>query len=175
MKVLILPGIGNSGPDHWQSHWEQANRGYSRVEQRDWDSPVCSDWVASLEASVKHHGEETILVAHSLACLLVAHWAAQTELTIKAALLVAVPDPLGPVFPSQATGFAPLPMASLPFKSILIASADDPYGDIAHSEQCAASWGSTLVNIGEAGHINGASGLGAWPAGHEWLQALART
>ncbi|MNH09327.1 Alpha/beta hydrolase family protein [compost metagenome] len=175
MKVLILPGIGNSGPDHWQSHWEQANRGYSRVEQLDWDSPVCSDWVASLEASVKHHGEETILVAHSLACLLVAHWAAQTELTIKAALLVAVPDPLGPVFPSQATGFDPLPMTSLPFKSILIASADDPYGDIAHSAQCAASWGSTLVNIGEAGHINGASGLGAWPAGHEWLQVLART
>lgn len=175
MKVLILPGIGNSGPDHWQSHWEQANRGYSRVEQLDWDSPVCSDWVASLEASVKHHGEETILVAHSLACLLVAHWAARTKLTIKAALLVAVPNPQGPVFPTQATGFAPLPMASLPFKSILIASADDPYGDIAHSEQCAASWGSTLVNIGEAGHINGASGLGAWPAGHEWLQALART
>ena len=173
MKVLILPGIGNSGPDHWQSHWEQANRGYSRVEQLDWDSPVCSDWVASLEASVKHHGEETILVAHSLACLLVAHWAAKTELTIKAALLVAVPDPLGPVFPSQATGFAPLPMASLPFKSILIASADDPYGDITHSEQCAASWGSTLVNIGEAGHINSASGLGAWPAGHEWLHELA--
>lgn len=173
MKVLILPGIGNSGPDHWQSHWEQANRGYSRVEQLDWDSPVCSDWVASLEASVKHHGEETILVAHSLACLLVAHWAAKTELTIKAALLVAVPDPLGPVFPSQATGFAPLPMASLPFKSILIASADDPYGDIAHSEQCATSWGSTLVNIGEAGHINGASGLGAWPAGHRWLHELA--
>ncbi|MGY3904642.1 RBBP9/YdeN family alpha/beta hydrolase [Aeromonas lusitana] len=173
MKVLILPGIGNSGPDHWQSHWEQANRGYSRVEQRDWDSPVCSDWVASLEASVKHHGEETILVAHSLACLLVAHWAAHTELTIKGALLVAVPDPQGPVFPAQAMGFAPLPMASLPFKSILIASADDPYGDIAHSTLCAASWGSTLVNIGEAGHINGASGLGAWSAGHQWLQELA--
>ncbi|MGY3944960.1 RBBP9/YdeN family alpha/beta hydrolase [Aeromonas tecta] len=173
MKVLILPGIGNSGPDHWQSHWERTNGGYSRVEQLDWDSPACSDWVASLEASVKHHGEETILVAHSLACLLVAHWAARTELTIKAALLVAVPDPQGPVFPTQATGFAPLPMASLPFKSILIASADDPYGDIAHSALCAASWGSTLVNIGEAGHINGASGLGAWPAGYQWLQELA--
>lgn len=172
MKVLILPGIGNSGADHWQSHWENANDHYVRVEQRDWDSPHCADWMASLEASVKLHGEETILVAHSLACLLVAHWAAQTTLKIKAALLVAVPNPQGPHFPAQATGFAPLPRTALPFASMVIASTDDPYGAIAYAEQCAAVWGSELVNIGEAGHINGASGLGAWPEGHDLLHGL---
>ncbi|HZX16977.1 MAG TPA: alpha/beta fold hydrolase [Pseudomonas sp.] len=172
MNVLILPGIGNSGPEHWQSHWEQANSRYTRVHQADWDNPICADWVAALEDSVKHSGADTILVAHSLACLLVAHWAAQTKLPIKAALLVAVPNPKGPTFPAQAIGFDPVPMQPLPFKSTVIASTNDPYGGVAYAEECAAIWGSDLVNIGEAGHINSSSGLGAWPEGHRLLQQL---
>ena len=172
MNVLILPGIGNSGQDHWQSHWEQANSNYIRVNQSDWDNPSCADWIASLEDSVKRSGADTILVAHSLACLLVAHWAAQTKLQIKAALLVAVPNPKGPIFPTQAIGFDPVPMQRLPFKSTVIASTNDPYGGVAYAEECAAIWGSDLVNIGAAGHINSSSGLGAWPEGHRLLQQL---
>jgi uncharacterized protein len=172
MNVLILPGFGNSGPDHWQSHWEQANNSYIRVNQSDWDNPSCADWVTALESSVQLSGADTILVAHSLACLLVVHWAAQTNLPIKAALLVAVPNPEGPIFPAQAIGFDPLPRKRLPFKSTLIASTNDPYGGIAYAEECAAIWGSDLVNIGEAGHINSASGLGTWPEGHRLLQQL---
>jgi predicted alpha/beta hydrolase family esterase len=172
MNVLILPGIGNSGPEHWQSHWEQANSRYTRVHQADWDNPICADWVAALEDSVNRSGTDTILVAHSLACLLVAHWAAHTKLQIKAALLVAVPNPKGPIFPTQAIGFDPLPVLRLPFKSTVIASTNDPYGGIAYAEECAAIWGSNLVNIGESGHINSASGLSAWPEGHRLLQQL---
>ena len=172
MNVLILPGIGNSGPDHWQSHWEQARNNYIRVNQSDWDNPKCADWVAALEGSVKRSGADTILVAHSLACLLVAHWAAQTNLPITAAFLVAVPNPKGPAFPTQAIGFDRLPIQRLPFKSMIIASTNDPYGGVAYAEERAAIWGSDLVNIGAAGHINSASGLGAWPAGHILLQQL---
>ena len=172
MKVLILPGIGNSGPDHWQSHWEQLNENYIRVNQLNWDNPNCSEWCASLEESVKSAGPDTILVAHSLACLLVAHWAAETHLKIKAALLVAVPNPKNPVFPTQAVGFEALPMHRLPFESIVIASTNDPYGGIRYSEECASLWGSDIVNIGDAGHINSSSGLGAWPEGHKILQQL---
>ena len=172
MKVLILPGIGNSGADHWQSYWEQLNGSYTRVNQLDWDNPKCSDWVVSLEEHVKNSGINTVLVAHSLACLLVAHWAAQTNLKIKAALLVAVPNPKNPIFPTQATGFEPLPMQRLPFKSTVIASTNDPYGGISYAEQCAAIWGSDLVNLGDAGHINSSSGLGAWPEGHKFLREI---
>ncbi|WP_347505543.1 RBBP9/YdeN family alpha/beta hydrolase [Pseudomonas anguilliseptica] len=172
MNVLILPGIGNSGQDHWQSHWEQTNSNYSRVNQSDWDNPSCADWIASLEDSVKRSGTDTILVAHSLACLLVSHWAAQTKLQIKAALLVAVPNPKGPAFPTQTIGFDPVPMQRLPFKSKVIASTNDPYGGVAYAEECAAIWGSNLVNIGAAGHINSASGLGTWPEGYRLLQQL---
>ncbi|HKU44709.1 MAG TPA: alpha/beta hydrolase, partial [Polyangiales bacterium] len=35
--VLIIPGLGGSGPQHWQTRWEQLH-GYRRVEQREWDN-----------------------------------------------------------------------------------------------------------------------------------------
>lgn len=172
MKVLILPGIGNSGVDHWQSHWERLNKNYTRVNQLNWDHPDCSEWCASLEKNVQSSGPDTILVAHSLGCLLVALWAAKTHLMIKAAMLVAVPNPNAPIFPSQTIGFKEPPMKPLPFKSIIVASTDDPYSDIKYSEECAAIWGSDVVNIGEAGHINSASNLGVWPEGHKILKRL---
>ena len=71
-SVFMLPGIGNSGPGHWQTLWEQRNPSFVRVQQRDWDSPVCHDWVISLEHAVRAHSADVVLVAHSLGCLLVA-------------------------------------------------------------------------------------------------------
>jgi predicted alpha/beta hydrolase family esterase len=172
MNVLLLPGIGNSGPEHWQSLWETRDQSFIRVNQQDWDNPDCMQWCNALDASVRKVGGDTVLVAHSLGCLLVAHWAARTELQVKAALLVAVPDPESSVFPRQATGFAPLPTRSLPFRSIVVASENDPYGEPAFSERRASIWGSEIVNIGAAGHINGASGLGNWDEGFRLLKRL---
>jgi len=171
-SYLILPGYGNSGPEHWQSLWEAANPAFRRIEQRDWGRPVCAEWVAALEQAVANSGPNTVLVAHSLACLLVVHWAASTRLPIKAALLVAVPDPLGANFPSDALGFAPLPKQPLPFLSQMVASSDDPFSDQEYSQACAAAWGSRWMSIGAAGHINGSSGLGDWPQGLQLLRAL---
>jgi predicted alpha/beta hydrolase family esterase len=172
-KVLILPGIGNSGPKHWQSLWEASNPSFRRVEQRDWDAPVCSEWIASLEEAVSNSGSETVLVAHSLACLLVAHWAAVTRLRIRGALLVAVPDPEGANFPAEAIGFGPVPQKALPFRTIVVASTNDPYGSMDHASRCTSIWGSDLVVINGAGHINSDSGLGEWREGFALLQRLA--
>lgn len=77
VSVLILPGIGNSGPQHWQTLWQNSHPDFVRVEQRDWDRPVCAEWVAALDAAVRAAGPQAVLVAHSLGCLAVAHWAAQ--------------------------------------------------------------------------------------------------
>jgi hypothetical protein len=171
-SVLILPGIGNSGPEHWQSTWEQAYPGFVRVQQRDWDNPVCADWVAAIEQAVKEAGPAVVLVAHSLACLAVAHWAAKPHSPIKAALLVAVPDADGPNFPREAHGFSETPARPFPFHSTVVISSDDPYGSPAHSERLATTWGSRVVHVGNCGHINASSGLGAWPQGFELLREL---
>jgi predicted alpha/beta hydrolase family esterase len=170
--VLTFPGIGNSGPEHWQSLWEQSNPGFVRISQRDWDNPICEEWASVLEGTVQRLGSSVVVVAHSLACLAVAHWVAKPHSPVKGALLVAVPNPDGPSFPIEAVGFSPLARQQFSFPSIVVASNNDPYGSLAHAEVCASSWGSRLVNIGAAGHINASSGFGQWLDGYSLLQQL---
>lgn len=171
--VLVLPGIGNSGPQHWQTLWEQAHpEEFRRVHQRDWDHPSREAWVAALEDAARRAGPDAVLVAHSLACLVVAHWAAGPHAPVRAALLVAVPDPRGPAFPAEAVGFAEAPTRPFSFPSTVVVSDDDPYGAPEHAERLAAAWGSRVVRVGRCGHVNSASGLGAWPRGLELLEEL---
>lgn len=171
--ALILPGVGNSGAGHWQTLWEAAHPSFRRVAQEDWERPERQAWVTTLEAAVAEAGPDVVPVAHSLGCLLVAHWARQSTRAVRAALLVAVSDPLGTAFPAEAVGFEPVPRERLPFPSIVVASDDDPFGPVAFAERCANAWGSRLVRIGAAGHINAASALGDWPDGLALLESLA--
>src|SRR5690606_33706910 len=163
--VLILPGYGGSGPEHWQTLWERAHPGFRRVEARDWDRPDRAEWVENLEAAARAAGEGAILIAHSLACLQVVHWAAahpESARRMRAALLVAPPDPESPAFPAAATGFSPLPMRPLPFRSLVVGSTNDPYAAPEFAENCARAWGARFASVGAKGHINAASGLGEW-------------
>jgi uncharacterized protein len=171
-SFFTLPGYQNSGPLHWQSLWEQTYPGFTRIQQNDWDNPVCEEWVAAIETTVHQTGDDVVLVAHSLGCLALAHWASTPHSRIKAALLVAVPDCEGPSFPTAARGFSNTPLRAFEFSSTIIASEDDPYGSVNHSQRLAAAWGGRLVNIGRCGHINADSGLGHWPQGYQLLQQL---
>jgi hypothetical protein len=171
--VLILPGLYDSGPQHWQTLWMTGRSGFRRVEQKDWETPRCDDWVAALDAAVIETGSRALLVAHSAACALVARWVTVHTRKVRGALLVGPSDPEAPSYPSGPTGFAPMPLVRLPFPSTVVASSDDPYVSMERAALFAKSWGSRFVNIGKAGHINTASGLGDWPRGLELLQELA--
>ena len=50
--VLVLPGLYGSGPGHWQSRWEQTHPTFRRVQQRDWNSPDCGEWVDTLNDAI---------------------------------------------------------------------------------------------------------------------------
>ena len=77
-RVLIVPGWENSGPDHWQTLWERADpRRFRRVEQRDWDTPRPEDWIRELDTAIAAEPAPAVLVAHSLGCIAIAHWAAR--------------------------------------------------------------------------------------------------
>ena len=169
-NVITLAGLWNSGPEHWQTHWERKH-GWPRAPHRDWNNPDRAEWVAELDAAIAGCDGVPIVAAHSLGCVLAAHWAQSgSPLKIAGAFLVAPSDVEGPNYPPDATtGFAPMPLAPLPFPSIVVASSDDQYVSLARARAFAQAWGSRFVEIGAAGHINGDSGYGAWPEGERLL------
>jgi predicted alpha/beta hydrolase family esterase len=174
VRVLLLPGWLDSGPGHWQSHWE-ARHGHRRVTQDDWVWPRRGDWMARLDEAVLDDNAPTLLAAHSLGCQLVAAWAAHSTHTarVRGALLVAPPDTERDDMPPNLFNWRPIVRARLPFPSLAVVSSDDPFCSLERAAQMAASWGSTMLGIGARGHINGESGLDDWPAGLALLQQLA--
>jgi predicted alpha/beta hydrolase family esterase len=169
---FVLPGLHNSGPRHWQTRWEKLY-GFTRIHQRDWDTPDKDDWIHTInEVIAAFPPEKVVLIEHSLACCTVAHWAHRYGLGIRGALLVAPSDIEAPTYPPGTTGFDPMPLQPLPFPSIVVASSDDEYVNPDRSAWFAKKWGSSLADIGKKGHINSDSGLGDWPEGYKILQQL---
>ena len=65
-----------------------------------------------------------------------------------------------------------MPLARLPFPSKVVFSQNDEWATPARARQFAEAWGSELIDLGNAGHINAASGYSAWPAGLALLAEL---
>lgn len=171
--VLIIPGLGGSGPEHWQSLWQARLPDARRVEQADLDKPDRAGWIAQLDVAVASAKAPPILVAHSLSCALVACWAAVHARPIHAALLVAPADVDSDSHtPPDAHVFRPIPMTPLPFPTIVAASRDDPYVAFRRALEMAKAWGAELVDLGDAGHINTSAGYGEWPEGERLLGRL---
>lgn len=165
--ILILPGLGNSGPDHWQSRWEAKLSTARRVVQPDWERPDRAQWTGTIRAAVEAASRPVILVAHSLAVAAVGHAAPGLPTgRVRGAFLVSLPDCNRPdLLPGMNHDFGPMPRDPLPFPSLLVASRNDPYCEFETAADIANAWGSALVDAGEAGHINTASGHGPWPEG----------
>lgn len=171
--VLVLPGYGDSGPDHWQSHWERDDPAFRRVVQDDWLEPKLADWLAVLDREIRECAVPPVLVAHSLACALVAQWAKRASASVKGALLVAPADVDSPLHtPDEVRNFGPIPLVALPFPSIVVASSDDPFVTPARAAAFAQAWGSRLVTLAGAAHINADAGFGPWPEGRKLLADL---
>ncbi len=169
---FILPGLNNSGPQHWQTHWEN-DYGFTRIQQADWDNPVATIWTKTIEEKLVNYPlQEVVLIGHSLACCTIVKWAARYGHIIKGALLVGPSDTEAASYPPGTSGFAPMPAYRLPFPSIVVASSDDFYVSMERSKFFACNWGSKWVNAGALGHINIASNIGHWPQGYAILQQL---
>jgi serine hydrolase len=175
MTVLVLPGYADSGPEHWQTRWER-RYGYRRVVQRDWLRPDRDDWVRTLAQYVDAARDDVVLVAHSLGCALVAHFAAACPTDRVRGALLAAPadvDEVRHLIP-EIESFAPMPMTPLPFRTIVVTSDTDPYVEPARARAFARAWGARLEALDDAGHLNADSGHGEWPEGHRLLEELLR-
>jgi predicted alpha/beta hydrolase family esterase len=174
VRLLVLPGLGGSGPGHWQTRWEACEARCARVEQREWDRPELAEWLRTADEALARVDADVVLVAHSLACALVAHGARRPAWSrVVAALLVAPADVDSETrTPPETRSFAPLPTTRLPFPATVVASADDPYVALDRARELARRWGAEFVDLGARGHINAASNLGDWDEGRALLAAL---
>ena len=174
LAVLVLPGLNGSGPGHWQSIWERRHREFQRVEQASWSEPRLGDWAATLERAVRAAPAPVILVAHSLACALVAHWARVGATERVAAALLVAPADVDALERVEIRSFAPMPLERLPFPSWVVASENDPFVTLDRSRSFARAWGAPFLEAGRCGHVNVASGYGPWPEGEALLAELER-
>ena len=169
MTFIIVPGWRDSGPGHWQSLWADRLPNAVRVVQDDWISPTRRAWVAALERTILAAPGPVVVAAHSLGCIATTHVSPEVAQRIQGALLVA---PADPERRAVLNDFAPVPYARLPYRSVLVASSNDPFCPIRLAGAYARAWGSEFVRLQEAGHINVESGHGEWPLGLALLHSL---
>ncbi len=172
-SYFIIPDLGDSGMDHWQTYFENSGANFKRIIQKEWDATLCTDWVTTVEKSISMYDHaKVVLLGHSLDCATVAHWARQYQKKIRGTLLVAPSDIKNPVYTFPAMEFNPIPKEKINFKTIVVARSNDPWGPLKRAKYFADRLGSEFLDIGEAGHINAAFDHGEWKEGLAILKKL---
>ncbi len=157
--VLLVPGLRDSGPAHWQSHWQRERPGTARFVHDGFDVPDLDRWSKALARAVDALPVPPLVVAHSFGCLAAVHAATTLGRRLAGALLVAPADPARFALGER------LHAAALPFAATLVASSDDPWLRLLSAAGLASTWDANLVVYRNAGHINAESGFGPWSEG----------
>lgn len=169
-NFISIPGLGGSGPLHWQSIWSNYQSDLITVKQDEWNSPTKDKWVDRLIETVEEHSDKPIiLVAHSLAVVTVLFAAAERGMRVAGAFLVAPADSEVANFPAGPKHFSPIPRNVLPFPSMVVGSENDPWCSIEKAKKMANWTQSKFVNIGKKGHVTSADGVEMWETGFQLL------
>jgi len=163
---LVIPGLNGSGPDHWQSWLETLIPDSVRVNQDDWGTPNLVIWAERVQEEAERARERVLMIAHSFGCLAAVEVASRRPDLVAALMLVAPADPER--FEIGARTSADPLLAP----TVVVASTNDAWMSYSGAAHWAAAWDAELINLGAAGHINVASGFGAWPRGYEIFDSL---
>jgi predicted alpha/beta hydrolase family esterase len=177
IHTVIVPGVGGSEHDHWQSWLQRQLKSCSRVQQQDWNKPVLHEWVEQFIKTVQAIQEPIQIVAHSFGCLTtVAALAQHPELNqnIKNLVLVAPANPTrfgdaGFARESQNDYQQYFHQLKLQVPTQMIISENDPWLNFQDALQLAKAWKIRPKNLGQVGHINVASGFGPFPEIYDFL------
>lgn len=177
--VVIVPGLRDHVEQHWQTLLAHRLPNAVSVPPMGRDDLDCGKRVEQLERITQAIDGPIVLVAHSGGCLTVAHWSRRTTRAVVGAVLATPPDferPMPEGYPRlealQLGGWFPVPRSKLPFRSVVLASRNDPLGEPARVAQLARDWGSAHFDLGEVGHLNPASGYGHWTGADDWISWL---
>lgn len=161
-KTLIVPGLDGSPAPHWQHWWAATDPRALMVDLPEPERPAPAYWEVELASMILHH-PDCVVVGHSLGAVLIARLLATwPHLRVRAALLVAPAETHGN---DRIGHFGPIPELRLDIPTTVVASRNDPWMHFERARQLAQAWGSELVDLGNAGHINVASGFGPWAEG----------
>ena len=177
IHTVIVPGVGGSEHDHWQSWLQRQLKSCSRVQQQDWNKPVLHEWIEQFVKTVQAIQEPIQIVAHSFGCLTtVAALAQHPELNqnIKNLVLVAPANPArfgdaGFARESQNDYQQYFQQLKLQVPTQMIISENDPWLNFQDALQLAKAWKIRPKNLGQVGHINVASGFGPFPEIYDFL------
>jgi uncharacterized protein len=177
--VLIVPGLRDHVAEHWQTLLEKRIPGARSVPPLEHDKLSCAARVAALDHALAQIDGPVILVAHSAGVMITVHWAQSHRRPIHGALLATPADlesELPPGYPTpdtiDANAWLPIPRKRLPFHSIVAASRNDPLAEFGRVANLANDWGSRLIDLGDVGHLNPASGYGDWPMADALVREL---
>jgi predicted alpha/beta hydrolase family esterase len=163
--VVIVPGLRNSGPEHWQTVWQQRLANAERIALPQWERPDLQQWADAIVTTVQAQ-RSSYIVAHSFGCLATAYVLEQLRDTVRGVLLVAPADP-------EKFGVETLlPHSALPVPGLVVGSRTDPWLSWSKAQQWAQRWALPIYCAGDAGHINAESGHRDWPEGWKLLTRL---
>ncbi|MHC9245965.1 RBBP9/YdeN family alpha/beta hydrolase [Aeromonas jandaei] len=167
-KILLVPGLHNSGPDHWQSRWHEHFPYWQRMTGLPWEKPDLTVWSAKLASKLRSRRSRVHLVAHSFGALTAIAAARLQPEKVASLFLVAPADPARfGIVDERLEG--PLQVSAQ-----LVASRNDPWMSFERAEYWSRQWQVPLFDAGNAGHINAQSGHGDWYQGLELLGSLYR-
>jgi uncharacterized protein len=164
--ILIVPGLNDSGSDHWQTRWQTKLSTARRVIQHDWHRPCRQDWEAGVMSAIDESEKPVVIIAHSLGVIASLFAVQQHIQQIAGAFFVAPPsETVLREIPAIDREFLPIPRNHLAFPAIMVGSGNDPYADCQFTKDLAEELGAKFIDAGPAGHINVESGHGPWPEG----------
>lgn len=166
VDILIVPDLGDAPPDHWQSRWARNLKTAHRI-QAAWDAPEAQAWADAIVVAAQPRQRPTVLVAHGLGVLAVAHAAERLGATaVVGAFFVAPRDlPASHGTDIGLSSFRPFPVGPLPWPAVVVASSSDPFCHLDRARQLANTWGAAFTEAGAVGHLDTGSGHGPWPEG----------
>ena len=171
--ILIVPNIGGAAEGDWPSRWRAKLSTARFVHPADLADRRREAWTEAVVWRAREVTRPALFIGHGLGAMAIADAGrAPKGADVRGAFLVTPPDEQG-LERLASADWSPA-RAPLPWPSVVVASRNDPFGAYAAVAALAADWGSELIDAGEAGGLDAASGHGPWPEGLIRLAAFIK-
>jgi uncharacterized protein len=171
--ILIVPGLGGGAAGDWPSRWQPKLSTARFVLPADPADRRREAWTEAVAGAARNTKRPALLVGHGLGAAAIADAGDRLDgADVRGAFLVAPPD--GKRLERLAGPDWTPARGPLPWPSVVVASRNDPLGAYDAVAALAADWGADLIDAGEAGGLDAASGHGPWPEGLLRLAAFIK-